>query len=195
MEVFFLNQVHMVALLSAAAWHAQSWERQGSLVVCAQQKWIFLRRQYLMEGEEHCTISRASPHMEAITSNGAPRLSPQSEWNQKKILSQSLLSVRSPAICPGMQRFMSADPHLNHYFFLCSSAQSMIRGSQGLISSFKMKKKSSCGAVYLPGFDFQIPLSTTAELIIIPYLFKSLSLTSSLYNLFVHFSLAWTLRC
>lgn len=101
-----------------------------------------------------------------------------------EFLSRSILCVCFPAIRSGMRRYivhMSADPHLNHYFFLCSSAQPMIRGSQGLISSFKMKKKSSCGAVYLPGFDFQIPFSNTAELIIVPYLFKSLSLTSSLY--------------
>lgn len=116
------------------------------------------------------------------------------EMKSQKFLSQPFLSVRSPAISPGMQQYtvlMSADPHLNHYFFLCSSAQPMIRGSQGLISSFKTKKKKiSCEAVYLPGFDFQIPLSTTAELIIIPYPFKSLWFTSSLDKLSVHFSLA-----
>lgn len=78
MEVFFLNQVHMVALLSTAARHAQSWERQEALGLCAQQKW-FLRHWYLMEGEEPSTtaISRALPHMEAIISNGVLRQFPQ----------------------------------------------------------------------------------------------------------------------
>lgn len=75
MEVFFLNQAHMVALFSTAAWHAQSWERQEALVLCAQQK-LFFRHWYLMEGEEHGTIARASLHMEAITSNCALRLYP-----------------------------------------------------------------------------------------------------------------------
>lgn len=91
MEVFFLNQVHMVALLSTAAWHAQSWKRREALGPCAQQKWLF-RHWYLMEGEEPSTtaISRAPPHMEAIISNGILRQFPQSKrnhWNSYPSLS------------------------------------------------------------------------------------------------------------
>lgn len=143
MEVFFLNQVHMVALLSTAAWHAQR-ERQEALGLCALQKLCF-RHWYLMEGEElsPAAIAKAPPHMEAITSNGVLRQFPQSKKKSLKFLSQSLFSVRSPAISAGTQQYtvlMSAKPRLNHYFFLCSSAQLMIRCSQGLILNFKTRK-------------------------------------------------------
>lgn len=142
MEVFFLNQVHMVALLSAAAWHAQSWERQEALGLCAQQKWYF-RHWYLMEGQELGTtaISRAPLHMEAIISNGVLRQFPQSKrnhWNSYPSLSSPSVLLLLVQQYTGL---VSAEPRLNHYFFLCSSARLMIRGSQGLISNFKTKKK------------------------------------------------------
>lgn len=116
---------------------------------------------------------------------------PPDEMKSQKFISQSLLSVRPPAISPGMLQssvLMSADPHLNHYFFLCSSAQPLIRACQGLISSWGKRKKRSYGAVYLPGFDFQIPLSTTTELIIIFYPLKSFLFTLSLDKLSIKLS-------
>lgn len=69
--------------------------------------------------------------------------SPSRKKKSLKFLSQSLFSVRSPAISAGTQQYtvlMSAKPRLNHYFFLCSSAHLMIRGSQGLILNFKTRK-------------------------------------------------------
>lgn len=94
--------------------------------------------------EEHGTILRASAHMEAITSNCALRLHSQSEWNHRNphpsLSSASALLLLARA-CSGAPSSCLRTPHLNHYFFLCSSAQPMIRGSQGLISSFKTEKR------------------------------------------------------
>ena len=107
----------------------------------------------------------------------------------QKFLLQYLLTVRSAAISPGMQRYTiltSADPHRNHYFCLCS------RWLEALKVLFEVsrpkkppQKRSSCDAAYLPGFDFQIP-STTAELIIKPYPYKSLVVTSISYLFIFH---------
>lgn len=129
MEVFFLNQVHMLAL-STAAWYAQSWEEDLGLSV--QQKWLFWHW-YLMEEEEPCTtaILRAPSHVEAIISNGVLRQFPYSKRNHwtsypslsppslPLLLAQACCSAPSP--CPQsltliIISFSAAMPSSRSYF-------------------------------------------------------------------------------
>lgn len=70
--------------------------RGGSASLCLTER-IFSQC-YLMEGEEHSTISRAPPHMEAITSNWALQLH-RSRNESLKFLSRLLLSA-GHAACP-----------------------------------------------------------------------------------------------
>lgn len=75
-----------------------------------------------MEEEPSTTdVLRAPSHVEAIISNGVLRQPPPLKKKSLKFLSQS-----SPAISTGMLQCtipMSTEPHLDHYFFLCSNAQ------------------------------------------------------------------------
>lgn len=76
--------------------------------------------------------------------NPAPQISqgPLHIWRQlhqmvfsgKREITQTLTQALS-SVYAGMQHtiFMSADPRLDHYFLLCSSAQLTIRESQGFV--------------------------------------------------------------
>lgn len=147
---------------------AGSWERREALGLCAQQKWFF-RHWYLMEGEEPGTaaISRAPPHMEAIRSNGVLRQFPQSKrnhWNSSPSLSSPsvlLLLAQARSSTPS-----SCRPSLVLIIISSSAAvpRWWLEPLKVLLQISRQKKKCPCGAVYLPGFDFQIPFSTAAEI-------------------------------
>lgn len=108
-----LNRVHMVALLSTAAWRAHDWQRQEAPALCAPLKWFFFRRRYLMEG-------RGTWHyLKSLCAHGGNYVKLCSSatlpvgMKSQKSSSQPLLCVRSPAISPSMQQctiLVSADP-------------------------------------------------------------------------------------
>ena len=80
-EVFSLNQVHMVALLSTAAWHARSREREregGSGSLCSTERTFF--KTLVSDGgrgTQHQQLSQEPLHTwQAIISNGVLRQFP-----------------------------------------------------------------------------------------------------------------------
>lgn len=167
--------------------------RASRLWVSVLNRNDFFRHWYLMEGEEASTtaISRAPPHMEAIISNGVLRQFPQSNRNHWN--SYPSLSSRSVFLLLALACSSALSSCLRSLMLIIISFSAAVPswwlGSQGLISNFKTKN-CPCVAVYLPGFDFQIPLSTTARLIIMPPPFKSVLFISSFDKLSVNFSLA-----
>lgn len=102
MEVFFLNQVHMVALLSTAAWHAQRRESRRLRVS------VLNRNDFSDSGiwwRQSSPAPQLSPEPSAHGGNyinwSAPAIPPVEKKSQK-FFSQFLLSVRSPAISPSV---------------------------------------------------------------------------------------------
>lgn len=109
MEVFFLNQVHMVALLSTAAWHALCREsRRLRLSVLNRKDFsdsgIWWRQRSPAPQPSHSpltAISQPSAHGGNYSNWCAPAIPPVEKKSQKFFF-QSLHSVRSPAISPSV---------------------------------------------------------------------------------------------
>lgn len=123
-------------------------------------------------------ISRAPPHMEAITSNGVLRQFPQSKrnhWNSYPCLFLSSVLLLLAEAC-------SSAPSSCLISIIISFSAAVPRSWLDTVKVlFQIsRQKCPCGEVYLTGIDFHIPFSATAELIIMPCLFKSLLFVSSL---------------
>lgn len=171
-----------------STWHAQSWGRQEarSLNPIYLFIYLFVYKKTSIWWRESGTVLAEEPVLAWRQLHQMVLLSSPPSWNE--ITEIFMPPVRSPAISPAVQHAPSSSLHTLTFIiisFSCSSASLMIRISRSLI--LRHKKGSHC-AVYVPGFDFETSLFTTAEIINIIVHFKIyLRWNLSNYNLFLMF--------
>lgn len=118
MEVFSLNQGHMVALLATSMWHAHSWGRQEACSLSKKKGFLVFFKTPVSDGGESDTALSVEPvHTEAITSNGALELYNQLKWNHRNLYTSCQISCYLSG-CVARTILIPAHPHLHHDFFL-----------------------------------------------------------------------------